>query len=426
MGKRNADTELNADNWDRPDTQPDEEEAFGEHEKASEEVISKRKIAKPRRNKFQAANKSNLFGEKKENPFASFKAVEQKKSEPSGHSNITPSTSQNMDDASKDEKFQLATVKLNKQFLEQVTGFFEKNNCVNFEPCFASYIQHFDRNVKHYGTPAVVDMIERQRSLQKLKIEGKNVPKKEEEKLPLFQPKTDPETTENVIEEAEPKKPTFNFSKTAIEKENSAKPFQFNMTTSAAKPVFDFSKAVKKDESKPPSFGSTDKKESPEKPKFTGFNFSSAPKVPLQETSQDEVTEAATEGEPSDLIPERQEVKFESEGVIFEQRCKLYYKKESGFKERGVGTLYIKKSEDGKGQIIIRAENSVGTILLNCALSKGLPVSKSGKNNVMLVCNVFPDIPGESFKDDETNPFLIKVKSPDAADSIYKNIKEFV
>ena len=39
MGKRNADTELNADNWDRPDTQPDEEEAFGEHEKASEEVI---------------------------------------------------------------------------------------------------------------------------------------------------------------------------------------------------------------------------------------------------------------------------------------------------------------------------------------------------------------------------------------------------
>jgi len=425
MGKRNADTELNADNWDRPDTQPDEEEAFGEHEKASEEVISKRKIAKPRRNKLQAGNTGNPFGEKKDNPFASFKSVEQKKPEPSANSNITPSTSQNMDDAAKDEKFQLATVKLNKQFLEQVSGFFEKNNCVNFEPCFASYIQHFDRNVKHYGTPAVVDMIERQRSLQKLKIEGKNVLKKEEEKLPLFQPKTDSQPIENnKVEKEEPKKPTFNFS-TAATDEKPPKPFQFNMNTSKDPPKFDFNKIIKKQD-KPFSFGAPEKKQSPEKPKFTGFNFNAAPKVPLQETSQDEVTEAANEGEPSDVIPERQEVKFETEGVIFEQRCKLYYKKESGFKERGVGTLYIKKSDDDKGQIIVRAENSVGSVLLNCALSKGLPVSKSGKNNVMLVCNVFPDIPGETFGPDETNPFLIKVKSPDAADNIYKKIKEFV
>lgn len=41
-------------------------------------------------------------------------------------------------------------------------------------------------------------------------------------------------------------------------------------------------------------------------------------------------------------------------------RCKLFYKKEAEFKEKGVGTLHLKLTEEGKTQLIIRADTNLG------------------------------------------------------------------
>lgn len=41
-------------------------------------------------------------------------------------------------------------------------------------------------------------------------------------------------------------------------------------------------------------------------------------------------------------------------------RCKLFYKKEAEFKEKGVGTLHLKVTEKGKTQMIFRADTNLG------------------------------------------------------------------
>lgn len=46
--------------------------------------------------------------------------------------------------------------------------------------------------------------------------------------------------------------------------------------------------------------------------------------------------------------------------VFFFFRCKLFYKKDSEFKEKGVGTLHLKQTADGKTQLIIRADTNLG------------------------------------------------------------------
>lgn len=38
----------------------------------------------------------------------------------------------------------------------------------------------------------------------------------------------------------------------------------------------------------------------------------------------------------------------------------MFYKKESEFKDKGVGTLHLKKTPEGKTQMIIRADTNLG------------------------------------------------------------------
>ena len=51
-------------------------------------------------------------------------------------------------------------------------------------------------------------------------------------------------------------------------------------------------------------------------------------------------------------------------------RCKLFYKKDGSFVEKGVGMLYLKPCSDEKFQCLIRADTNLGNILLNIKLSK--------------------------------------------------------
>ncbi|XP_028426571.1 nuclear pore complex protein Nup50 [Perca flavescens] len=118
--------------------------------------------------------------------------------------------------------------------------------------------------------------------------------------------------------------------------------------------------------------------------------------------------------------PEVKEVK--EDNAFYSKKCKLFYKKESEFKEKGVGTLHLKHTQDGKIQMIIRADTNLGNILLNIMLQASMPCSRVGKNNVMVVC--VPNPPVDDKEPGSPVPLLIRVKTSEDADELHKTLEE--
>lgn len=103
--------------------------------------------------------------------------------------------------------------------------------------------------------------------------------------------------------------------------------------------------------------------------------------------------------------------------AVYSKRCKLFEKREGSFKERGIGVLYINELKTGKYQIVIRADNTLGTVLMNTHLNSAIPVQKSGKNNVLTV-----DPTGDGGK---AISVLIRVKTGEDADELIEKLNEF-
>ncbi|XP_076860948.1 nuclear pore complex protein Nup50 [Brachyhypopomus gauderio] len=94
-------------------------------------------------------------------------------------------------------------------------------------------------------------------------------------------------------------------------------------------------------------------------------------------------------------VPVVKEIK--EKDAFYSKKCKLFYKKESEFKEKGVGTLHLKLVADGKLQLLVRADTNLGNILLNIMVPSSMPCTRTGKNNVMVVCVPNPPV-------DDKNP----------------------
>lgn len=108
------------------------------------------------------------------------------------------------------------------------------------------------------------------------------------------------------------------------------------------------------------------------------------------------------------------------ENSLFDKRCKIFIKKDNNFVDKGVGTLYIKKINDSeKHQLIMRADTSLGNILLNLVLTSSIPTQRMGKNNVMLVC-----IPTPEAKPPPV-PILIRVKTSEEADDLLNTLDKY-
>ncbi|XP_061815694.1 nuclear pore complex protein Nup50 [Nerophis lumbriciformis] len=118
--------------------------------------------------------------------------------------------------------------------------------------------------------------------------------------------------------------------------------------------------------------------------------------------------------------PEVQEVK--EEDAFYSKKCKVFYKKEVEFKEKGVGTLHLKHTTEGKTQMIVRADTNLGNILLNIFLHATMPCSRVGKNNVMVVC--VPNPPVDDKDPTSPVPLLIRVKTTEDADELHKTLEE--
>ncbi|XP_070611383.1 nuclear pore complex protein Nup50 isoform X2 [Erythrolamprus reginae] len=110
------------------------------------------------------------------------------------------------------------------------------------------------------------------------------------------------------------------------------------------------------------------------------------------------------------------------EDAFYSKKCKVFYKKDNEFKEKGVGTLHLKPASNQKTQLLIRADTNLGNILLNILLPPKMPCSRTGKNNVLIICVPNPPI-------DEKNatvplPILIRVKTGEDADELHKILLE--
>lgn len=105
---------------------------------------------------------------------------------------------------------------------------------------------------------------------------------------------------------------------------------------------------------------------------------------------------------------------------LFLCRCKLFYKKDKDFKEKGLGMLHLKKPVDGKTQLVVRAETNLGNILLNILATDKLNIVQRG-NNVQFVCVPNPPIKG---MDDGPVSMLVKVKTAQMAEELVKKVDE--
>ena len=100
----------------------------------------------------------------------------------------------------------------------------------------------------------------------------------------------------------------------------------------------------------------------------------------------------------------------------------MFYKKDNNYTEKGVGTLFLKKVGDDKTQLIIRADTSLGNILLNIFLSPQMTMQRMGKNNVMFVC--VPNPPIDPKTPAGPTPMLLRVKTDTEADELFQKLKK--
>lgn len=159
------------------------------------------------------------------------------------------------------------------------------------------------------------------------------------------------------------------------------------------------------------------------------------------------------EGEEDNTIivtpkpPADQPIKDDSS--LLAVRSKLFYKKADSYVDLGdycncndsikseiliigVGILRVKEVQS-KGVLLMRNETTLGNILLNISLSSQIPVSRAGKNNVLIISPPNPPLDFKSTNQNEqTSPqssngemvtYVIRVKTSELADQLFELIK---
>lgn len=127
-------------------------------------------------------------------------------------------------------------------------------------------------------------------------------------------------------------------------------------------------------------------------------------------------------GEESEEPPVPVVKEIKEKDAFYSKKCKLFYKKDGEFKEKGVGTLHLKMVAESKLQLLVRADTNLGNILLNIMVPSSMPCSRTGKNNVMVVC--VPNPPVDDKNPGTPVPVLIRVKTAEDADELHRILQE--
>nr|XP_055046920.1 nuclear pore complex protein Nup50-like isoform X4 [Misgurnus anguillicaudatus]XP_055046921.1 nuclear pore complex protein Nup50-like isoform X4 [Misgurnus anguillicaudatus]XP_055046922.1 nuclear pore complex protein Nup50-like isoform X4 [Misgurnus anguillicaudatus]XP_055046923.1 nuclear pore complex protein Nup50-like isoform X4 [Misgurnus anguillicaudatus] len=147
-----------------------------------------------------------------------------------------------------------------------------------------------------------------------------------------------------------------------------------------------------------------------------------APAVSTSVSAASNSQTADENGEESDEPPVPVVKEIKEKDAFYSKKCKLFYKKDSEFKEKGVGTLHLKMVTDGKLQLLVRADTNLGNILLNIMVPSSMPCSRTGKNNVMVVC--VPNPPVDEKNPSTPVPVLIRVKTSEDADELHQILQD--
>ncbi|XP_075214282.1 nuclear pore complex protein Nup50 [Lycorma delicatula] len=172
-------------------------------------------------------------------------------------------------------------------------------------------------------------------------------------------------------------------------------------------------------------------------PTTSGFSLGSGSVVPFNKTDSpgssmnDKSKEGAnnnntTDGEPNDYEepPKADFTPIQEKDSVYNKRCKVFIKKEANYADLGVGTLFIKPVTGERHQLIVRADTSLGNILVNVILNKAIPMQRMGKNNVMVIC--VPTPPAAGSKSPQTpSTVLLRVKTSEEADELLKILKKY-
>lgn len=454
MSKRGAIKELTHDNWE----DEDEPEDMGTFRQATSDQLAGRQIKKARRRGVTSDNSSGIGIFKGLTSFSSFGASKDAPSQPSfsflgkdsdpkptfdilstSKSNTTTSFTKsevsspekkpalptfkftkdpptsvaepktngigppkaNSDSGKKGNKVFLSHLKaLNEGVVKWVKQHLDTNPHVNLSPVFDDYKKHFDELTKKYPSSGEGEGDAAAAETEEASKDEVN----EKENQPVA-PKTPFSFTSSVSSTSE--KSVFGGSSASTDKKIGL--------GSPVKPTF--------------SFGAFEKK-APEKSLFgssTGTSsifgsFSSTTTTTTAGSTAKDDTEADP-NEPSDEPPKVEVNEVKEDDAIYEKKCKLFYMKDGGYVEKGVGTLFLKPAGE-KTQLLIRALTNLGNILLNIILNPTIPTARAGKNGVIIACIPNPPISTSSTASSEPVKMLIRVKTAEDADALNEKITE--
>jgi len=128
-------------------------------------------------------------------------------------------------------------------------------------------------------------------------------------------------------------------------------------------------------------------------------------------------------GDDEDQPPVVEIKQVEETDALYSKKCKLFYKKDTKYIEKGLGMLYLKSVDGNKTQLLVRADTNLGNVLLNILLSSQMPTTRVGKNNVMIVCVPNPPIDPKN-DSSEPWPMLLRVKTEEDANELLDKINE--
>uniref|UniRef100_A0A8C4Q0V2 Nucleoporin 50 n=1 Tax=Eptatretus burgeri TaxID=7764 RepID=A0A8C4Q0V2_EPTBU len=153
-------------------------------------------------------------------------------------------------------------------------------------------------------------------------------------------------------------------------------------------------------------------------PKLQPFTFSTTsiqkPSTPGNHELHDGQDEEENTEPPKPIVNQVKE-----EEAFYSKKCKLFYKKDGEYREKGIGILHLKPVGE-KTQMLVRADTNLGNVLLNIILQNSLPCSRTGKNNVLIVCVPNPPIDEKG----ASVSMLIRVKTAEEADELHRLITE--
>ena len=414
--KRTAGTDLNHDNWN----EEQESEDAGEFKKASDDILQKRvkKVAKRRIGGDSDGNApiSNPFG-----GFGGFGSSTTAASSPFSFLSKLPITNKTNGEANSSSDGNNKTEKSDN------SEYFSKVKSLN--TAFVDWIKsNIDENKGLCDlTPIFKDYEKFMKECKELKDKKKPETKTDEKEATkstftfgkpattnsnsfLSAPSSSPSIFSSI-----PKSDTISLAKQAAVPEN--KPFSFglaptNSVTSNLSTAPSFSFGLQKTStaiSSAPLFGNlTNNPSAPFSFSNVGQNTTSVA------TSDNKANEEEAEEEP----PKNEFVPVVEDDSLYSKRCKVFVKSGADYADRGIGTLFLKKVDD-KVQLIVRADTNLGNILLNIIICDGLPTSRLGKNNVMIVCLPTPESKPPPI------PVLVRVKTADEADELLATLEKY-